>query len=434
VATNGGTTPAYQWKKNGIKVGTNSAIYTDSTLKNGDSVFVVVTGNAACSLPDSAKSKAIKFTVNASLAPSVTITDSVGTSIGVTTICAGTKVKFKAVTTNGGASPAYQWKKNGIKVGTNSATYTDSTLENGDSVFVVLTSNAACSLPDSAKSKAIKFTVNAAVAPSVTITDSVGTTVGVTTICAGTKVKFKAVATNGGTTPAYQWKKNGIKVGTNSATYADSTLKNGDSVFVVLTGNAACSLLDSAKSKAIKFTVQTGIPAEPSAISGPTSVKAGEKGVVFKVTGVAGIQLEWTVPAHDTITSAQGLDSIVVTWHIAGAVSVKASDACGMSAAVTKSVAVAAAIVEPVDEKTILVNATLYPNPASDAAKLQVSGFSGKAVVTITDLTGKTVWQQEGLTNGSYTLPLANLASGLYIVTVRDGKYFKSIKLVKASN
>jgi len=434
VVANAGTTPTYQWRKNGIKVGVNNSIYNDSYLKTGDSVWVVITSNNQCSLIDSAKSNTIKFTVNAFASPSVAITDSVGTTVGATTICTGTAVKFKAVATNAGATPTYQWRKNGIKVGINNSIYNDSYLKTGDSVWVVVTGDAPCSLIDSAKSNPIKFTVNAYASPSVAITDSIGTTVGATTICTGTAVKFKAVATNAGATPIYQWRKNGIKVGINNSIYNDSYLKAGDSVWVVVTGDAPCSLIDSAKSKAITFSVQTGIPAEPSAISGPATVIAGQKGIVFKVTGVAGIIYEWTVPSQDTITSGQGLDSIAVTWHVAGAVSVKAGNACGTSAAVTKSVAVTAGIINPVEEKFALVTATLYPNPANDAAKLQINGFSGKVAVTITDLTGKTVWRQAGIANGSYTLPLANLASGVYIVTIRDNKYIKSIKLVKTSN
>jgi hypothetical protein len=38
-------------------------------------------------------------------------------------ICAGTSVTFTATIVSGGASPSYQWHKNGANVGANSATY-----------------------------------------------------------------------------------------------------------------------------------------------------------------------------------------------------------------------------------------------------------------------------------------------------------------------
>lgn len=73
----------------------------------------------------------------------------------------------------------------------------------------------------------------------------------------------------------------------------------------------------------------------------------------------------------------------------------------------------------------------LYPNPAADAAKLQLSGFSSGVIVTITDLQGKVVWQQDKLTNGTYTLPLANLAQGMYLVSIKDKASIRTLKLIK---
>jgi hypothetical protein len=59
------------------------------------------------------------------------------------TVCNGTSVTYKAIPTNGGSSPTYQWKVNGTNVGTNSQTYTYVPL-NGDQVSVVLTSSDLC--------------------------------------------------------------------------------------------------------------------------------------------------------------------------------------------------------------------------------------------------------------------------------------------------
>jgi uncharacterized protein (TIGR02145 family) len=59
-------------------------------------------------------------------------------------VCDGTSVTFTATPVNGGAAPSYQWKLNGGDVGTNSATYTNSSLNNGDQISCELTSNAAC--------------------------------------------------------------------------------------------------------------------------------------------------------------------------------------------------------------------------------------------------------------------------------------------------
>jgi len=74
-------------------------------------------------------------------------------------------------------------------------------------------------------------------------------------ICAGTNVTFTATPTNGGSTPSYQWKKNGTNVGTNSTTYSDNALSNGDSIRCVMTSNAACVGENPATSNALVITV-----------------------------------------------------------------------------------------------------------------------------------------------------------------------------------
>jgi hypothetical protein len=82
-------------------------------------------------------------------------------------------------------------------------------------------------------------------------------------VCAGSKATFTATAINGGLTPVYQWKKNGINVGTNSNTYViDTALKNGDSIYCMLTSSANCTTTSTAISNGIKMTVNN--PATPA--------------------------------------------------------------------------------------------------------------------------------------------------------------------------
>ncbi|MCB0535365.1 MAG: hypothetical protein KDD14_24370, partial [Saprospiraceae bacterium] len=99
VPTNGGASPTYQWKLNGGNVGSNSNMYTNAALANGDQVSCEMTSNAPCAMPATATSNTVTMTVTANVTPSVSISANPGNNI-----CAGTSVTFTAVPTNGGAS------------------------------------------------------------------------------------------------------------------------------------------------------------------------------------------------------------------------------------------------------------------------------------------------------------------------------------------
>src|ERR1700741_3870576 len=97
------------------------------------------------------------MTVNSSVTPAV----SISVSSGSNPTCTGSSVTFSASPTNGGTTPAYQWKVNGGNVGTNSTTFTSSSLISGDDVSCVLTSNSSCASTPTATSSLITLTVNA---------------------------------------------------------------------------------------------------------------------------------------------------------------------------------------------------------------------------------------------------------------------------------
>jgi len=92
------------------------------------------------------------ITVNPNLPVSVSIAASANP------VCAGTSVTFTATPINGGTIPLYQWYMNTIAVATGSNfTYVPA---NGDAIYVVMTSNAACVTGNPATSNTVTMTVN----------------------------------------------------------------------------------------------------------------------------------------------------------------------------------------------------------------------------------------------------------------------------------
>ncbi len=245
--TNGGTTPAYQWKVNGANVGSNSTTYSSSSFVNSDVVSCVMTSNLSGVTGNPATSNAVTITITAAATPAVSIAQTTGSN----PTCAGASVTFTATPTNGGSTPAYQWKVDGVNAGTNSATYSTTTLTNGQVVSCVLTSNLACATISTATSNSITMGVNSSVAPSV----SIAITAGTNPSASGASVTFTATPTNGGTTPSYQWKVNGTNAGTNSATFTTTTLTNGQVVTCVMTSNATCAVPATATSNGITMTI-----------------------------------------------------------------------------------------------------------------------------------------------------------------------------------
>jgi len=188
----------------------------------------------------------------------MTASVSIAQTAGVNPTCSGSSATFTATPANGGTAPSYQWKIDGVNAGTNSATFTSTALANGQVVTCVMTSNLAGVTGSPATSNSITMTVNPTVTPTVASSINSGTN----PMCAGASVTFKATPTNGGTTPGYQWKVNGVNAGTNSATFTSTALTNGQVVTCVMTSNAACASTTTATSAGITITVNP-IPTTP---------------------------------------------------------------------------------------------------------------------------------------------------------------------------
>jgi hypothetical protein len=229
--TNGGTTPQYQWKKNGVNVAGAGSSYLNNSLVTGDVISVVMTSTYACPATPTATSNAITANITPSVIPGINIS-----TTPTINICAGTPLNFNTNITGGGTSPAYQWYKNGFPVvGATGTSYTDAGLMDQDTITVELTSNAVCATSPTAMSNKVLISVTDVVVPSISISAS-------STILNGAPITFTATQSGGGATPQYQWMKNNVDIPLATAdNYTATGLNNGDRIAVKMLSYAPCA-------------------------------------------------------------------------------------------------------------------------------------------------------------------------------------------------
>ena len=176
------------------------------------------------------------------------------------TVTVGQTATFTVAAT-GTAPLSYQWTKNGMSVGTNSATYTTAATASSDNnaKIQVTVSNSKGSAPSSVAT----LTVNAAATkPTITMQPAN------VTVTVGQTATFTVAAT--GTAPlTYQWTKNGTNVGTNSATYttaATTSADNGAKIQVKVSNSAG-----NTSSSIVTLTVNAAAT-KPSITTQPANV------------------------------------------------------------------------------------------------------------------------------------------------------------------
>ena len=138
-------------------------------------------------------------------------------------------------------------------------------------------------------------------------------------LCSGSSVTFTTTLTRGGTTPIYQWKKNGVNIpGATASTYTTTTLLNNDQVSCFVTANTICSSGTTATSNVITAAVLPIVPMAGN-ISGPTSICSlinSGTNAVYSIAPLANATIYiWTVPVGATIVSGQGTTSISVSFN-----------------------------------------------------------------------------------------------------------------------
>jgi hypothetical protein len=279
VPDNGGIAPAYQWKKNGFNVGT-APTYNDNNLHDGDIIICTMTSSANCANPGLVGSNPLTISVLNAITPTVSINTTPGAEI-----CYGTNTTFSANAVGSGTNPTYVWKKNGAIVGSNTATYNDNGLNTGDQITLDMTSNADCASPLNASADPVTMIVNLLLTPTISISATPSNF-----ICEGTPVTFSANISNGGNNPSYQWKINGLNMGTNSPSFTSNTLANGNAVTCVLT-TSGCAAIPTISSTPVNMAVNVA-PLSNITASGPTTLCAGQP-LTLSTINIGGAEYQW---------------------------------------------------------------------------------------------------------------------------------------------
>ncbi len=141
----------------------------------------------------------------------------------------------------------------------------------------------------------------------------------------------------------------------------------------------------------------------------------------------------WTLPAGSSVTGGQGTAAVSANWGtVAGNVSVKAVNACGVSAARTLAVTLVACRNAFNEEEIIVPSVDMYPNPGTGLFNLDIANLTAKGQVQVYNMNGVQVLNQELDNNiSNHSLDLTSQKPGMYLVRIMSDGFHKEIRVVK---
>lgn len=236
----GNSSTFYSWTgANSFSASGKTATRTNLQLADSG-VYIVTATENGCAATDSAH-------ISINPTPFVNI-------LSVDSICDGETVTFSTLPSNAGANPQYNWFVNAQKIASGQ-TYTTTSLNNNDVIYCEMTDNTKCSSPYTDQSNTITMTVLPWLAPSVSITSN---PTGL--LQPWQYVTFTANPANAGSSPQYQWKRNGQDiVGATGSTWSANNLNDNDSISVELVSDYKCPQPATAMSNGIVVSVAVGL-------------------------------------------------------------------------------------------------------------------------------------------------------------------------------
>lgn len=313
------------------------------------------------------------YTDSASVICSEADEPAVAVVASATSICTGDSIVFTASASNGGSAPSYQWKKNGVNVGTNSPTYMLHSAVDGDQIFVVLTSSDPLASPSTVFSNSVTVTVNSAPAPA--------TISGGSTLCAGGTLMLSASAIGG------VWSSGNTAISTVSSSGAVGGIAAGTGTISYTISNS-CGVAVATKT----VTVSSGFALSGTLIS-PTCNGYTNGSVVASPEPIDGHSYTY---AWDNGSTSFGL------WGVAaGTYSLTATNETGCS----------------------VTEAFTITEPAPMASTYSVTddyGYGGDNGAVYYGVSGGTWPYTYSWSNGATTQNITGLTGGDYVVTTTD--------------
>jgi len=299
-------------------------------------------------------------------------------------ICAGASVSFTV-----GASQAtgYQWQvdqgsgwtdivNSGVYAGavTNQLDITGATVQMNNYRYRCVVKQSCGQI----------YSLDAVLTVNPASTASVGITADRTAVCGLQPITFKAIPVNGGSAPAYQWKKNSINVGTSSDTYINNTPAPGDVVQCEMTSNTTTPCLVSAVVTSNMITLTQAVLPPPVDLGLDRNVCTGDA-VLLDASAV-----------YSSYLWQDGSSGSTYTANASGKFYVEVKDMCGT-----------------VSSDTVLLN--FNPRPAAFLPK-DTTVCSAEPIVLIP----LQPYNQYLWNTGAITPSLVVATPGLYWLEVKD--------------
>lgn len=247
-----------------------------------------------------------------------------------------------------------------------------------------------------------------------------------TNICQGTAVSFLALAGNGGSSPAFQWKKNGVNIpNETNANFSTTDIANGDQFSCELISNAACISQNIALSESISIKVDEPITA--SYITDRSEYVINDPIKFFDVSTNA---LAWFWDFGDG-SATSTLQNVTHTYDNPGnflLTHIAYRGFCSDTIMEFKTVNEFVGVHQTKNNHICKI----YPSPASTEFILKSSGMqTGSSVIKVYSTNGSLLYADKINNNTEKKINCMNWANGIYFLQLQNDNAIENLKMIK---